>query len=432
MDIIEIFAMLDDVSPLRRSKAIEELRTSVKETGGHLLFGNVKKVFSVLNSRLRDNNWNVAHQAILFTSELFHTLGPDCRSNLSIILPTLVDNLGDRKVVIRKASLHVLRELLQLSDCVGLVVSTYLRSGLENDDWRVRQESVHSLCAFLGDASPPSLDVHEIMAHIIDRLRDPSTVVVQAAEEAIFGLVQLFGEEAVNVAVKRLGTGSRTLFAEHYETIMKNLMGLAITPASDTLLQYGFIQINLLNQLRDSKNWTVRAAGIDELQRVVSALSNVAPAVPHLPALMELFAVLLGDQNFKISLTTLQILNQLVVKFGVSLEPALEVILPHLVGKLGDNKIVVKQGVMKFMRNVITHVNPRPVFLVVLGHAEDKHHKVREEVLNIVTVALALSGNECEFDYAAIVVPLCRALYDVKNKVTRNPPVQLQSVPITQ
>ena len=73
-EVAEIFQALEDVSPLRRSKAIEELRVSVKENHGHLLFGNVKRVFSVLKARLRDNNWNVAHQSIQFLGDLFRNL----------------------------------------------------------------------------------------------------------------------------------------------------------------------------------------------------------------------------------------------------------------------------------------------------------------------------------------------------------------------
>ena len=73
--------------------------------------------------------------------------------------------------------------------------------------------------------------------------------------------------------------------------------------ASDTLLQYGFIPINLLNQLRDSRNWKARASGIEELQRLVTSLTNIGAVVPHLPSFMELCAGLLSDQNFKISLT---------------------------------------------------------------------------------------------------------------------------------
>ena len=65
-EIQDIFQALEDISPLRRSKALEELRVSVKENHGHLLFGNLKRVFSVLKARLRDSNWNVAHQSCFF------------------------------------------------------------------------------------------------------------------------------------------------------------------------------------------------------------------------------------------------------------------------------------------------------------------------------------------------------------------------------
>ena len=100
-------------------------------------------------------------------------------------------------MLIRKASLQVLKELMQLPDCVAMVVSTFLRCGLENDDWRVRQESVQSLCSLLRATTPESLDVQPIIGALLDRLRDPSTVVVQAAEEAIFALGVLMGDDAV-------------------------------------------------------------------------------------------------------------------------------------------------------------------------------------------------------------------------------------------
>jgi hypothetical protein len=418
IQITEIFSALDDVSPLRRSKAIEELRMSVKENHGHLLFGNVKKVFSVLNARLRDNNWNVAHQSIQFLSDLFRNqdLGPDCKSYLSSILPTLVENLGDSKVVIRKASLQVLKELLTHSDSVGQVVSTFLRCGLENDDWRVRQESVQSLHTLLGPTIHESVDMQQVLGALVSRLRDASMVVVQAAQESIFAVRALMGEEALNTAVKRMGPQKQQLFAEHREHIMKNLMGLAITPASDTLLQYGFIPINLLNQLRDSRNWKARASGIEELQRLVTSLTNIGAVVPHLPSFMELCAGLLSDQNFKISLTTLQILGAVVEKFGANMEGSLSNIMPSLISKLGDNKVVVRQTIMKCMRAAIASVKLDPVVATLLAHTDDKNGRVREEVLNIVTVAL-LTATDHPFDYKLFAAPLCRGLYDPKAKV---------------
>eukprot|EP01052_Picozoa_sp_SAG31_P005889 SAG31_NODE_266_length_18815_cov_17.009243_9_plen_69_part_00 len=56
-----------------------------------------------------------------------------------MILPTLVENLGDSKIVIRKASQQVLKDLLLHNDSSGLVMDTIVGTGFENDDWRVRQ-----------------------------------------------------------------------------------------------------------------------------------------------------------------------------------------------------------------------------------------------------------------------------------------------------
>ena len=420
-EITEIFLALEDISPLRRSKALEELRVSVKENHGHLLFGNVKRVFSVLKARLRDSNWNVAHQSIQFLGDLFRIqdLGPDCKSCLSIILPTLVESIGDTKIVIRKASLQVLKELLVHSDSVGLVVETFLRSGLENDDWRVRQESVQALASVVQCARDAAgvVDTPAVVDALVSRLRDPSMVVVQAAEESIFALQAQMGEDAVQAAVKRMGASKQQLFAEHQKNIMKNSgSNFMITPAADTLLQFGFIPINVLNQLRDSASWKVRASGIEELERLVSGLRNVSPVIPHLPALMDFLAGLLSDQNFKISLTTIHILGTMVSKFGAHLESPVASILPPLVNKLGDNKIVVRQGIMKFMNALISVVNPDAVLSTLLDSYDANSARVREEVMNIVTVAM-LTASEHAFNYAALLAPVCRCLNDSKPKV---------------
>ena len=62
----------------------------MKETGGHLLFGNVKKVFSVLNARLRDNNWNVAHQSIQVI-ELLNVVNLSNDTSWFLVAQTLPD-----------------------------------------------------------------------------------------------------------------------------------------------------------------------------------------------------------------------------------------------------------------------------------------------------------------------------------------------------
>ena len=99
-----------------------------------------------------------------------------------------MENLGDSKIVIRKASRQVLKELLLHTDSVGLVTGTYLRRGLENDDWRVRHESVQSLCSLLDAVASSHVDAQLVLSALVARLRDPSMIVVQAAQESLFSL----------------------------------------------------------------------------------------------------------------------------------------------------------------------------------------------------------------------------------------------------
>lgn len=85
------------------------------------------------------------------------------------------------------------------------------------------------------------------------------------------------------------------------------------------------------------------------LQFSVSQLSktDVPRMRPRLPELMRFLGKLLTDPNFKISLTTLQVLSALVDKLDHELERHVAVLMPGLVEKLGDSKIVVRQANLK-------------------------------------------------------------------------------------
>ena len=66
------------------------------------------------------------------------------------------------------------------------------------------------------------------------------------------------------------------------------------------------------------------------------ALVSIAPAVPQLPDCMEFLVTLLADQNFKIALTTVQILGLLVEKFQAHMESSLAIVVPPMIEKLGE------------------------------------------------------------------------------------------------
>lgn len=418
-EVAEIFLALDDVSPLRRSKAIEDMRASVKENNAHLLIGNVKRIFSALKVRLRDSNWNVAHQSIQFLSDLFRNqdLGPDCKTYLALILPTLVENLGDTKIVIRKASQQLLNEMLQHTDSVALVIETILFTGFENDDWRVRQESVQALNVMVNGNNIHSVDFQSIFEALVSRLRDASMVVVQAAQETLSSLRSLSDEDQLLSSIKKMASSQQQLFAAHSESIMEYDGTLEITPAENTLLQFGFVPINVVNQLRDATSWKVRAAGIEQLQRLAASIRGGAAMVQHLPSFMEFCVALLADSNFKIALTTVQILGVIVEKFEGDMQSSLRGIVPPLIDKLGDNKIVVRQAIMKVFKTLMLHVDPEPIVDTLLANFDSKNARIREEVVNILIVTL-ITAIDHDFDFPRVVASLCGLLCDKKPKVT--------------
>ena len=86
---------------------------------------------------------------------------------------------------------------------------------------------------------------------------------------------------------------------------------------------------------------------IEKLLAVIRSVEDPKPLVPHLKGLVRLVGPLLDDPNFKIALTSIQITGELVDKAGVDMALQADNVLPLLVEKFGDKKIVIRQGTMK-------------------------------------------------------------------------------------
>ena len=135
----KLLANLDHANYVRRSEAVESLRAFARRSleaeadgdDGYQL-GTVvsdrRRLFTLLKQRLDDVSWNVAHQTTQLVGDLVGVLGPDTSLFLSVVLPTLVSNLGDNKILIRKESVSALSSL-----CVQgenrKVVSALVRHG---------------------------------------------------------------------------------------------------------------------------------------------------------------------------------------------------------------------------------------------------------------------------------------------------------------
>ena len=118
-------------------------------------------------------------------------------------------------------------------------------------------------------------------------------------------------------------------------------------------MEFGFVPSETVSALHDLGNWKVRA---DAIERLSACVSDLAPggraALPRINEFVAFLNKLLGDPNFKISLTTLQIWETLLQKLGKQARPAVEVVVPTLVKKLGDSKSVVKEANMRALNSL--------------------------------------------------------------------------------
>ena len=117
--------------------------------------------------------------------------------------------------------------------------------------------------------------------------------------------------------------------------------------------EFGFVPSETVSALHDLGNWKVRAEAIERLGACVSGLApGGRAALPRIDEFVAFLNKLLGDPNFKISLTTLQIWETLLEKLGKAARPAVEVVVPTLVKKLGDSKSVVQEANMRALNSL--------------------------------------------------------------------------------
>eukprot|EP00163_Fabomonas_tropica_P001966 TRINITY_DN1145_c1_g1_i2.p1 TRINITY_DN1145_c1_g1~~TRINITY_DN1145_c1_g1_i2.p1 ORF type:complete len:1334 (-),score=342.97 TRINITY_DN1145_c1_g1_i2:21-4022(-) len=180
--------------------------------------------------------------------------------------------------------------------------------------------------------------------------------------------------------------------------------------------EFGFIPNDMIDLLKDDSNWKVRAQAIEELQYIVFRLEDSQPLLPHLQPLMIFLTNMLDDPNFKISLTTLQIIGDLIGKVGMAVRPVTQTVLSALIEKLGDNKIVIRQANMKVISKLLQILTPKPILTELLQKLHHKNWHVREEIINTVIQAL-LVYRRYDFDYDSLVPQLVGALSDSKTKV---------------
>ncbi|KAI9197247.1 armadillo-type protein [Polychytrium aggregatum] len=351
-----------------------------------------------------------------------------------------------------------------------MAVSCLVKYGIENEDWRVRKEAIDAALVVM-DQDSGSWDFDQLVGGLVGRLRDVSDAVVNSAGKALAHLVELFGDASIQESVQMLGPTQKQL----YKVFRSNPQGMggklvasasphsAAEPSGRTKqpalprrvgvsleahaldeasgyraqadqsikilgkgqhggsggalnLEFGFVPLSIIARLQVDGDWKTRAAAIEELQDLCFRDDNQTTLRPHLRSFLSFLSVLMGDHNFKISLTALHILGRMAKDMGEDMRPHLSAVIASLIEKFADNKMVMRQTAMKITTLLMTIHSPKSVLACLLRSLGHPHPRVREEIVNCITTAL-LNFEVRNFDVPSLVVDLLTALRDPKAKV---------------
>jgi len=281
---------------------------------------------------------------------------------------------------------------------------------MSSENATLRQASISVIPGIVQHVEVPGVDSRSLVMAMVERLKDKEEEVVQAAVKALLGVRGLLGDSAR----KYIDSLKLNQFKQRESPVKKPVPPERREVVEETH-KLGVVPIEVFKALQID-DWKVRSTAIEKLLMVIRQVEDPKPLVPHLKGLVRLVGPLLDDPNFKIALTSIQITGELVDKAGVDMAGQATNLMPLLVEKFGDKKIVIRQGTMKVLVKLMREIGAGAVINQLLPFSSHKNPHVREEVLNAFMHGILMEGVDA-IDLPAVVRTFRNGLFDAKDRV---------------
>lgn len=188
-------------------------------------------------------------------------------------------------------------------------------------------------------------------------------------------------------------------------------------PSPPPPLYLGLFPQRVITDIKDQSNVETRKAAINTIHKALQETKDKAVLVESLQEIVSLVTPSLNDSHFKIVLTSLKVVDDLVSKTGSAILPFLPIFLSRYLNKAGSHKYTVKQTGMKVLLHLMQVLSPSPVINEVINYgSQHEQGKVREETLNIVIASL-LTFPSSEFSLLNLIEQVTPLLIDSKRNV---------------
>jgi hypothetical protein len=180
---------------------------------------------------------------------------------------------------------------------------------------------------------------------------------------------------------------------------------------------FGFMPEDIVHTLLDIGNWRKRAAAMDSLHEHLHRSEAVAALEPkNFHALVGFIMRLVKDPNFKICISGMLELTHLVNTCPALMRSHVPVIMPTLVERFSDSKLMLRQTAHGVVRALMDTGGPDPTLAVLSKHMGHFAPRAREEAIDVYVYAL-LHFPTHAFEWSSVAEPLLVAMSDPKERV---------------
>ena len=419
LDDREIIGRLREDNFQNRMTTLEQLRNEIR-TNNALPVQNLIGLFQGIDCALSDSNWDMRRHCLLLIAESVPCLGIDVDACMNLVLPRVITNIGDSRIVIRKSALQALRDYMKHTSDMPLLLRYYVQYGLEHSDPKVRKETTTLLPVLITDEFATE-DFGDLITSLCKKLVDRNEETFQqAALAALKKLCSRTGDVKFRSYLMKLQPQLRDYYCQLAD-FQLDLDTPSISSTahyftqSDPELYYGIVPAHVKAQLADD-NFRNRGQAVENLKHITESLPSVDPLLPHIGEFLLMLNNLLEDNNFKIITVTLDIMAIVVEKVGREIQPHLETVIQTLTKRMGDNKNVIRQAIGKVVTQLMQSLRPKIVLLLLCNNLSHRSPRVRAEAINCVINAL-LTFPSYEFDLPALCSSMSYCLLDNKRLV---------------
>ena len=419
LDDREIIGRLREDNFQNRMTTLEQLRNEIR-TNNALPVQNLIGLFQGIDCALSDSNWDMRRHCLLLIAESVPCLGIDVDACMNLVLPRVITNIGDSRIVIRKSALQALRDYMKHTSDMPLLLRYYVQYGLEHSDPKVRKETTTLLPVLITDEFATE-DFGDLITSLCKKLVDRNEETFQqAALAALKKLCSRTGDAKFRSYLMKLQPQLRDYYCQLAD-FQLDLDTPSISSTahyftqSDPELYYGIVPAHVKAQLADD-NFRNRGQAVENLKHITESLPSVDPLLPHIGEFLLMLNNLLEDNNFKIITVTLDIMAIVVEKVGREIQPHLETVIQTLTKRMGDNKNVIRQAIGKVVTQLMQSLRPKIVLLLLCNNLSHRSPRVRAEAINCVINAL-LTFPSYEFDLPALCSSMSYCLLDNKRLV---------------